>query len=257
MTVSTTPLPEAEYLSGTPGQSPKYSRLRESILAFARELPPDSAIPPERVLCEMYAVSRTTVQRAIQELVHAGVLYRHQGRGTFVASPKLVQTIQLQGHTEEMVAQGLRPGSRLISAATVPASEAAVAFFGIEPGELVYRVVRLRLVAERPMAIQTVELDASRFAEIGRALAQSVSLYQVLRDRYHVRLERGEETIESTVAGLAEAELLETSAGAPLLVLSRRSWEADGRPLELAESRYRGDRYRVVVHLDAAEKLEH
>lgn len=256
MTPSLTSDPGVEYLAQTPGLSPKYSRLKENLLTLARELASDCAIPPERVLCEQYGVSRTTVQRAVQDLVRDGVLYRQQGRGTFVAQPKLIQTIQLQGHSDEMQAQGLRPGSQLISASDVPASEDAAEFFGIEPGTPVHRVVRLRLVDERPMAIQTVQLDAARFGDIGRALANSISLYDVLRDRYRVRLERAEETIESNVAGPDEAELLETDLGVPLLVLSRRSWESGNRPLELAESRYRGDRFRVVVHLDAGKKVE-
>jgi len=246
----------SERLTGALGLSPKYSRLRENILRLVRELEPDSVVPPERVLCEQYGVSRTTVQRAIQELVREGVLYRQQGRGTFVAQPKLVQTIQLQGHTVEMEAEGLRPGSRLIAASDVPSSEEAAAFFELEPGMPIHRVVRLRLVDGRPMAIQTVHLDSSRFRDIGAALAASVSLYDVLRERYQVRLDRAEETIESSLADDAEAELLETEVGLPLLVLSRRSWEAGGRPLELAESRYRGDRYRVLVRLDAPVKVE-
>src|SRR5919198_1143600 len=50
-----------------------------------------------------------------------------------LAPNKLVQTLQLHGHTEEMEAQGLRPGSRLISAADVPAPPEVAAFFGLAP----------------------------------------------------------------------------------------------------------------------------
>ena len=113
---------------------------------MTRGLEPGSAIPTERELCTLYGVSRTTVRQGLQALVHEGHLYRRQGRGTFVAPPKLVQTMQLHGHTEEMEAQGLRPGSRPLSAEDVPASPELAAFFGLTEGAHVHRILRVRVV---------------------------------------------------------------------------------------------------------------
>ena len=231
------------------GLAPKYSRLKEDLLAMIRGLDPGSAIPTERELCALYGVSRTTVRQALQELVYEGQLYRRQGRGTFVAPPKLVQTIQLHGHTEEMKAQGLRPGSRPLSASNVSASPEIAAFFGLADGRLVHRIVRIRLVDDEPIALQTVYLDAARFGDVGRSLSEWVSLYRLLRDRYDAQIAGGEETVEAGAADSDAAELLDIEVGAPLLVLHRRSWEADGRPIEWSESLYRGDRYRIAVRL--------
>lgn len=236
-------------LLDAPGLPPKYARLKENLRHLILSLPAGAPIRTERELCELYGVSRTTVRQALQELVHEGHLYRLQGKGTFVAHPKLVQTIQLHGHTEEMEAQGLRPGSRLVSAADVPAAPEVATFFRLAAGDHVHRIVRVRLVNDEPIALQTVFLDAQRFGDVGRSLASAVSLYRLLRDRYDVQLAGGEETIEAGAAGKDEAELLDTEIGAPLLVLHRRSWQADGRPIEWSNSLYRGDRYRVAVRL--------
>jgi GntR family transcriptional regulator len=238
------------FLLGARGLAPKYSRLKESLLGLIRSLPAGAPIETERELCVRYGVSRTTVRQALQELVHEGHLYRVQGKGTFVAPPKLVQKLQLHGHTEEMEAQGLRPGARLISAADVVAPPEVAEFFQVAEDTPVHRIVRVRLVDDEPMAIQTVYLDSARFGDVGSALAESVSLYQLLRERYGVQLAGGEETIDATSAARAEAALLETKAGSPLLRLTRRSWDGEGRPVEHAESLYRGDHYRVVVRLE-------
>jgi GntR family transcriptional regulator len=250
MTASTDGQPGSRHvLVEAAGLAPKYSRLKENLLAMIRGFDPGSAIPTERELCALYGVSRTTVRQALQELVYEGQLYRRQGRGTFVAPPKLVQTIQLHGHTEEMEAQGLRPGSRPLSATNVPASPEMATFFGLADGALVHRIVRIRLVNDEPIALQTVYLDAQRFGDVGGSLSEWVSLYRLLRDRYDAQIAGGEETVESGAADTETAELLEIEVGAPLLVLHRRSWEADGRPIEWSESLYRGDRYRVAVRL--------
>ncbi|RXZ79792.1 GntR family transcriptional regulator [Paenibacillaceae bacterium] len=49
------------------------------------EWPPGSRIPSERLLAEHFGVSRITAKNAIVGLVHSSVLYRHRGKGTFVA----------------------------------------------------------------------------------------------------------------------------------------------------------------------------
>jgi DNA-binding LacI/PurR family transcriptional regulator len=46
---------------------------------------PHSRIPPERELAEQFQVSRITAKHAMLKLVNDGWLYRHRGKGTFVA----------------------------------------------------------------------------------------------------------------------------------------------------------------------------
>jgi len=46
--------------------------------------PPDSRLPPEDRLAELFKVSRLTVREAVKELRHKGVVRIEQGRGTFV-----------------------------------------------------------------------------------------------------------------------------------------------------------------------------
>lgn len=60
------------------------SELRSRIVSG--EWPVGSRIPPEPALVEMLGVGRNTVREAVQSLVHAGLLARRQGSGTFVLS---------------------------------------------------------------------------------------------------------------------------------------------------------------------------
>lgn len=48
------------------------------------QLSPGDRLPAERVLAEMFGVSRTTVREGIKSLAEAGVLESRQGAGTFV-----------------------------------------------------------------------------------------------------------------------------------------------------------------------------
>ena len=73
-------------------------------------------IPSEREFAEMYQVSRMTVRQAITNLVGIGQLYREKGKGTFVATEKLEQSLNsLTSFTEDMLARGLVPSSEVLS----------------------------------------------------------------------------------------------------------------------------------------------
>jgi DNA-binding LacI/PurR family transcriptional regulator len=68
---------------------PKFKQVTESIKSYisANNLKPGSRIASERQLAKEIRVSTVTVSRGIQELVKQGILERHVGKGTFVASP--------------------------------------------------------------------------------------------------------------------------------------------------------------------------
>ena len=97
---------------------PKYYQVKSGILDLIVGLPPGTAIPTERELAAQFETSRTTVRQAIAELVVDGRLERAQGRGTFVAHPKLMQVRQLTSFSQDLSSEGWVPGSIVIDVAT-------------------------------------------------------------------------------------------------------------------------------------------
>ena len=59
-------------------------QLREEILSGRWAI--GARIPTEPELCELTGTSRNTIREAVQALVHAGMLERRQGSGTYVLS---------------------------------------------------------------------------------------------------------------------------------------------------------------------------
>jgi GntR family transcriptional regulator len=73
------------------------------------------------------------------------------------------------------------------------------------------------------------------------------SLYELLDEKYQLRPYRARESLEPVTAGVREAETLEVREGAPLMLVERIAYAADGRPVEFARDLFRGDRTRIVM----------
>jgi GntR family transcriptional regulator, nutrient-sensing system regulator len=228
---------------------PKYYQVKRQLLELTAALDAGSPVPPERELARSYGTSRTTVRQALAELVIEGRLLRMQGKGTFVAKPKVAQVLELASYTEGMRAHGLHPQTRILDIGYVSTDEQLAALLGIRPGGRALRIHRLRLADGEPMSIDTSHLPARRFPGLRRLLDRETSLYETLRAGYDIQLAEAEETIETVLADPNEARLLEVDAGLPLLLLSRHAFDVTGEPVEWAQSWYRGDRYKFVTRL--------
>ncbi len=65
----------------------KHEQIRDLIreMIIGGELAPGSRVPSQNQMKRQFGVSHNTVREAIGSLVHEGLLYRIQGKGTYVA----------------------------------------------------------------------------------------------------------------------------------------------------------------------------
>lgn len=139
-------------------------------------------VPSERELCELFDVSRMTVRQAIDTLIVDGVLERQQGRGTFVAPPKLDLQLRLTSFTEEMNRRGMLAGSRVLAAETIPANDEFADALELSLGAPVHYLRRLRTADSDPMAIEESWLSADTLPNF-LELAGRRSLYATLLEQ--------------------------------------------------------------------------
>ena len=226
-----------------------YLQIVDSMMAKieAGELAPGDKVPSERELSKQLQVSRMTVRHAMNALYVRGVLHREQGRGTFIAEPKLEEpTNILFSFTEFMLRKGMTPGALLLHLQRVPATRSVSEELEVDLGQDVYYVNRLRLANQEPMAIEHSYFPAALFPGLDKHDLESQSIYSVLESVYNVYLEQASQSYEPTVANEEESGLLKVPLGAPLMLIRRTSFDKLGRPVEHAKDLYRGDRSRFV-----------
>jgi GntR family transcriptional regulator len=215
---------------------------------------PDARLPTEDELSARFRVSKVTVRQALRDLSHLGYIRREQGRGTFVQRPALRQgPRELTSFTDEMRRHRMVATSQLRERGLVAATPDLARCLRIEPGDMVFRLRRLRLADGDPMGIQTAYLPDALVPGLADELYENASLYDLLRERYGLVPVRARETHIAVTLGAEDAAMLRAPAGAAALSVQRLACLADGRPLEFVQSLIRGDRYRVVLELEAPQ----
>jgi len=233
---------------GTPDSGlPLYKRLKASIemLIAAGTLKPGEMLPGERVLADALGLSRVTVRKSIETLVEEGYLRRRHGSKTEIASHVEKSLATLTSFSEDMSSRGLEPGCIWISREISRPSPAEMMALGIAAQTQVVRLRRVRTADAAPIAVE-ISTIPTRFLPSPDLVDNS--LYTAL-GRLGALPQRAIQRMRSRPATERDAEHLNCETGAPLLIMERRCFLADGQIVEFSETRYRGDVYDFVLEL--------
>jgi GntR family transcriptional regulator len=231
---------------------PLYAQLKDSLTVeiTAGRYHPHQRLPSERELSNRFKVSRMTVRQALLELVHDGLIYTRTGKGTFVAEPKIDQQLRaLTGFTQDVRERGGKPSSRVLEAKVIAATPEVAAALRATPGAEVVLISRLRLSDGVPLAIENAYLPFVKFPDLLSHDFAVESLYEVLENKYGIKLTQAEQSIEAALAAPREVELLEITPSAPVLKMQRLTLSSEDVPIEYVCSTYRGDRYKFHATL--------
>jgi DNA-binding GntR family transcriptional regulator len=229
---------------------PLYFQLAEQLEAaiVAGTLTPGSRLENEVQLADRCGLSRPTVRQAIQHLVDKGLLVRKRGVGTQVVSGQQVRrSVELSSLYDDLTATGRKPSTWVLDCGHVPAGDEVAEQLGLNPGDQVLRLLRVRMTDSEPLALMTNYLPASLIHLTAEELSQH-GLYELLRAA-GLNLRIANQTIGARGATTAEAALLDERRGVPLLTMTRTAFDDKGRAIEYATHVYRASRYSFTLTL--------
>ncbi len=208
-------------------------------------------LPGEPELCRMFDVSRTVIRQALKELEYEGLIKREKGRGTFIAEPKIGESLfqELTGFYQDMEAKGFSSGSSVLKQDVVPAGAKVAKHLGISPETQVIQIDRLRFIKGEPIVLVKAYLPYDRYPKLLEADLAQQSLYAFLEREYGIQIVHSHRIFEAVPANEHEAELLQVHKGAPLILLDSVSTLEDGTRFEYYHALHRGDRSRFEVDL--------
>jgi GntR family transcriptional regulator len=203
----------------------------------------NEALPSERMLSDMLAISRVTARKAIDMLCERGMLTRRRGSGTYI-TPKLEQPLaRLTSFSEELSQRGFTAGSRWLERKIGIAAPLELLSLGLSPNVPVVRLKRLRTADDVVMAIETSTIPALHMPDPYCVID---SLYGYLESRGAIPM-RAQQHIRAVNASAEQARLAGLAPGAAMLHITRVSYLESGVAVELTHSYCRSDYYEFVA----------
>ncbi len=227
-----------------------YIQIQDVLFEQIRQgvLQPGSQVPSEQELATTFSVSRMTARKALDGLINKGLLYRQQGKGTFVANDVMTyglstmlsfsRTLQARGHTVT---------TRVLNQEVIPASPTVIGKLNLRSGSDVVLIRRLRIVDGKPIAIHSSFMDHRLYAPILQADLSTASLIETIERLCGVRVAYSKDTVQAAVVNVEDAPLLDIAAGSPVLEVDGVTYTENGQPTRYNRAVYRGDCVRLGV----------
>ena len=230
---------------------PLYQRVHDAVMAciVSGDLAPGAMLPSEFDLAAQYSVSQGTARKAISKLEQSGLVERHQGKGTFVATTtpetSLFHFFRLR-HDDGSQAIP-QPLSESVRRRAANAKEAQV--LGLQSRGAVFEIARVRCIKETPVCYETSVLNADLFPGLKDRGSLPNALYPLYQRSYGVTIVRADEQLRALEATSSVANMLAVDEGAPVLEVERRALDIVGRVVELRFSFYLTSQIHYSVSL--------
>lgn len=226
---------------------PVYVTFKEMIRSQIEkgELAPGDKLPSERDLAAAHGLARMTVRQALTELVTAGLLYREQGRGTFVSTPRMQQR-NISSFTETVKLRGLKPETKVNSFTVCEPPVAAADALGSKAD--VYRAVRIRLADGTPVALEEIFIPTHICPGLRRSDLLG-SLYSLITDVYGHKILSADSSMTADLPGTRLQEDLCITRQTPVLRVNSLYYSVSGTTLYYERAAYRTDMYEYNIRI--------
>lgn len=240
------PLTTPRTSPGTRRAEPLYQALENQIREKidAGLLIPGDLIPSEPQLAEQMNVSQGTVKKAIDNLVWQGLLYRHQGKGTFVSSINLNNSLfrffsygDEKGHDVRVHKETTK--RRLERGETDTCHQ-----LNVKPGTQLLYIERTGYSADTPIFVEHSWWIADLVPGLENEQVHIPDLlYALIVEKYNLPIVRAEETLTARACDKPTAKLLKIKPDAPVVVLKRTTYTTGNRIVEVRTTLGRADMF--------------
>ena len=203
---------------------------------------PHEKLPSEREMISHFQVSRITVRQALSELQREGLVFKINGKGTYVSKPKARFDVStLRGFGEWAATMGQDAFSRVIDIETRNADPQISKHLGLSDGSQTTQIQRLRFLNREPLSFDVTHASAYLGEKMAAADLDRKDIIDVLENECGISIHTAEVNIEASLANELLADYLELEEGSPVLKIVRTIYDVEDTAILYENLFYRGD----------------
>ncbi|GGB39213.1 UTRA domain-containing protein [Virgibacillus dakarensis] len=237
-------------------QIPLYHQLKQIIIEDIEsgKYETGEQLPTEMELCKKYGVSRITVRRAVSDLVDEKILYRKQGKGTFVSESKIKRELISIGSFSDITTQsGKEPSTQILENKIKKPNGELCSLFKIMPEDNVLELKRLLSINGKPFIIETSYYPISRFPKLETYIGSNVSTYKILRDYYDVEINKAEKTLDVTLSDVEQSAIFECDLNSVMYLLRKTAYDTNNEVVHVSNSLILGSKVTFTFTVENIE----
>jgi DNA-binding GntR family transcriptional regulator len=196
-----------------------------------------------------------TIRRAINILVEKGLIAATQGKGTFVRSLDIGETVFRLHELKAGWTDGDHTVVRLLEATIVSVDGRAAEKLAIPAGDHGIYIRRLILQESVPAMYHREYLIYDPARPVVEAQLQITSLAGLLQGRSAEGLRRGSLTMEAVAINEEEAEILHIPGNSAAFSLEHTFYDFDDRPVSWGWFLCRSDLFNLTAQIGAGSEL--
>lgn len=219
-----------------------YKEIEDYIMdgIYSEKFPANSMLPTEKELCEMFHVSRMTVNKALNNIAEKGFVERVRGSGSFVKLPNLERDIvTMTSFTEQQRRKGVKVHTKLLAYSVMRAKDfphlKLAKKLCINPDDMIHYFVRIRYGNDKPIAYQYTYVPVSRISNIDITYLNK-SFYEYIEKKLGLTLGNGESFLRVVLPSDTVAKHLEISNDTPVVFVHHVSCFKNGLPFEYVDT---------------------
>ncbi len=140
-------------------------------------------LPSELKLAEKYETTKMTVRKALSLLVNNGFLYAVSKVGYYVSSEQDIRSFNnINAGSLRFLNRGAKIETKVLDFKIVEARDFLAAKFNIKANDLVYAIVRVRLVNDMPYTIENIYMPKYLFEDFNISIAEN-SIYSYIKSK--------------------------------------------------------------------------
>ena len=235
-----------------PRALPLYTQVKELLIRDVVEgrWKAGAILPSEFDLADEFGVSQGTIRKALDELSDENIVFRRQGKGTFITKTTPQNSLFHYFHITRNDGLHAIPRSLTVSIDEIAAVAAVNQELQCEKEATLFFIQRIRFLENIRALFERIYLPCELFAGLARERQLPDALYNFYEREHGVTIHRAEDRIKAKAADKSIARHLEIPVATPVLAIERKAYRLDGRAVEYRISYCESSRYHYFVKLN-------